>query len=110
MMNFQKLSTPPQLHTEYLDQFSDKLNSMIGIAFCESGSGRTGMPGWGSGAWGYHGDDRHTFHAGGKGDSYGPTFGAGDVIGCGVDFGSGTAWFTKNGRMLGTSRSFEYPG
>lgn len=38
---------------------------------------------------------------GGMGEAYGPTFGAGDVIGVGLDNASNNIFFTKNGRYLG---------
>ena len=59
------------------------------------------MPGWDSGSWGYHGDDGHSFNESGRGKGYGPTYDQGDIIGCGVNFERGTAFFTKNGEMLG---------
>jgi hypothetical protein len=37
------------------------------------------------------------------GETYGPTFGAGDVIGVGLDNASNNIFFTKNGRYLGTT-------
>lgn len=39
------------------------------------------------------------------GKHYGPTFSTGDTIGCGVNFRTGNAFFTKNGRCLGTFHS-----
>lgn len=70
------------------------------------------MPGWDRESWGYHGDDGESF---GLRDCnkrwkslrvlshlpYGPTYGAGDVVGCGIDFATQTAFFTKNGTHLG---------
>ena len=59
------------------------------------------MPGWVKGSWGYHGDDGKKYEEVGKGVPYGPTYGTGDTVGCGVDFTSGSAFFTKNGEKLG---------
>ena len=61
------------------------------------------MPGWRRGSWGYHGDDGKKYgvlNYDNDGDIYGPTYGTGDTVGCGVDFTSGCAFFTKNGVKL----------
>lgn len=44
----------------------------------------TKMPGWDAHSYGYHGDDGNMFHQSGRGQEFGPTFGAGDTIGCGI--------------------------
>ena len=56
---------------------------------------------------GYHGDNGLVYSNSittKKGESYGPTFGKGDVIGCGIDFESNTVFFTKNGRSFGVAK------
>lgn len=83
-------------HVNLLD-----VKSMVAIGFCESNARRVGMPGWHPHSWGYHGDDGKKFAGDGVGVLYGPTYGTGDVVGCGVDFASRTAFFTKNGEQLG---------
>lgn len=42
------------------------------------------MPGWDRHSFAYHGDDGCKFHDSNLGERYGPPFGEGDVIGCGV--------------------------
>ncbi|GAW05007.1 SPRY-domain-containing protein [Lentinula edodes] len=59
------------------------------------------LPGWEPTSWGYHGDDGCSFAAERNGTPYGPTFGLGDVVGCGIDFSTNQAFFTKNGTFLG---------
>jgi SPRY domain len=77
------------------------------------------LPGWEGHSWGYHGDDGNSFASEREGSPYGPKFTskyriiscysvplraisiAGDVVGCGIDYSSGRAFFTKNGRYLG---------
>jgi hypothetical protein len=59
------------------------------------------LPGWEPDSWAYHGDDGHSFCCQSSGKSYGPRFTAGDIIGCGVNFRTGSAFFTKNGDHLG---------
>jgi len=64
------------------------------------------MPGWGDTSWGYHGDDGGLFHA-----EYtivartNGEFKEGDYVGCGIDASKGTAFFTRNGKRLGTLQS-----
>eukprot|EP00934_Nitzschia_sp_Nitz4_P005093 Nitzschia sp. Nitz4//scaffold141_size107518//99610//101178//NITZ4_004300-RA/size107518-processed-gene-0.94-mRNA-1//1//CDS//3329536360//5083//frame0 len=60
------------------------------------------MPGWDSQSVGYHGDDGGVFHAsGGMLEQYGPTFGSGDTVGCGIDFVEQAIFYTLNGEFLG---------
>jgi SPRY domain len=60
------------------------------------------MPGWDAFSYGYHGDDGGIFHA--SGDMlkrFGPPYGKGDTVGCGVDYLNGGIFYTLNGKMLG---------
>ena len=60
------------------------------------------MPGWDSESFGYHGDDGGVYH--GRGDMlrrYGPSYGPGDTVGCGLDYASRRIFFVKNGDFLG---------
>lgn len=60
------------------------------------------MVGWVSGTWGYHSDDGKTFEGPTwSGDPFGEEYKEGDVIGCGVNFTDETAFYTKNGEIIG---------
>lgn len=62
------------------------------------------MPGWDKHSFGYHGDDGGFYHAGGhpvSTESGLPTFGAGDCVGCGIDYEKNALFYTKNGQFLG---------
>ncbi|KAF5377248.1 hypothetical protein D9615_006400 [Tricholomella constricta] len=73
----------------------------ISIGFAGRDVKLSRLPGWEINSWGYHGDDGCSFAAEKTGTRYGPTFGTGDIIGCGIDFTSHRAFFTKNGTLLG---------
>ncbi len=63
---------------------------------------RSKMPGWDDYSFGYHGDDGGIFH--GHGDMlrrYGPSFGPGDTVGCGLEYSTRKIFFVKNGEFLG---------
>ncbi|KAI1812363.1 ran-binding protein [Poronia punctata] len=61
-------------------------------------------PGWEPESWGFHGDDGEIYAGGNIGKKYkDTTFSANDVIGCGVNFRTGQAFFTKNGANLGVA-------
>lgn len=80
--------------------------SAIGVGlYQEESRVDKGMPGWYQGSWGFHSDDGEFFN-GDRGfmqfrPRYGSTFGANDVVGCGVDYGSDQLFFTLNGHCLG---------
>eukprot|EP00529_Nitzschia_sp_RCC80_P015312 CAMPEP_0113523220 /NCGR_PEP_ID=MMETSP0014_2-20120614/45595_1 /TAXON_ID=2857 /ORGANISM="Nitzschia sp." /LENGTH=687 /DNA_ID=CAMNT_0000421307 /DNA_START=147 /DNA_END=2210 /DNA_ORIENTATION=- /assembly_acc=CAM_ASM_000159 len=60
------------------------------------------MPGWDRRSYGFHGDDGGLFHSSGTMvRPFGERFGAGDTVGCGVDFSSKSIFFTLNGIFLG---------
>jgi hypothetical protein len=65
-------------------------------------------PGWTRSSWAYHGDDGNSYHGSGvSGVRYGPRFGAGDVVGCGLcranDENLLAVYFVLNGRPLGVA-------
>ncbi|KAJ5273883.1 SPla/RYanodine receptor SPRY [Penicillium angulare] len=96
---------PPQCGIYY---FEIKIEAkpkegMIGIGFSSPKASVERLPGWEQESWAYHGDDGKSFfgESQGQGRPYGPTFGVGDTVGCGVNFSTGQAFFTKNGSFLG---------
>lgn len=88
------------MRERFLTAFSSH-STLIGVGFSSKSASLNRAPGWEPESWGYHGDDGHCFQAQNVGKHYGPTFGYGDTIGCGVNFRTGTAFFTKNGHYLG---------
>jgi len=60
------------------------------------------MPGWDKQSYGYHGDDGGIFHSSGSMlKPFGPTYGPGDTVGCGIDYVSKGIFYTLNGEFLG---------
>ena len=79
---------------------SKSKDSAIAIGFSTAEASLERLPGWETHSWGYHGDDGKTFSGEHAGRPYGPTFTANDVVGCGINFNTGQAFFTINGRDL----------
>ncbi|KAA8916878.1 hypothetical protein TRICI_000997 [Trichomonascus ciferrii] len=78
-------------------------NDCISIGMCDAEAPLNKMPGQESPSWGYHGDDGRIMACQGTSKDYGPKFGAGDIIGCGVNFRKNCIFYTKNGLFLGTA-------
>ncbi len=76
-------------------------STTIGIGFSGKSVSLSRAPGWEPESWGYHGDDGNSFAAQNVGKHYGPPFTTCDTVGCGVNFRTGCAFFTKNGVNLG---------
>ena len=96
---------PPQCGLYYFEVeiVSKGRDGYIGIGFCAGGVLLNRLPGWEATSWGYHGDDGHSFDCSGTGKAYGPKFTTGDIIGCGVNMMTSSAFYTKNGVHLGTA-------
>ncbi|KAK3309108.1 uncharacterized protein B0T15DRAFT_491641 [Chaetomium strumarium] len=72
----------------------------IAIGFASKEASINRAPGWEPESWGYHGDDGNSFASQNVGKPYAEQFGAGDTVGCLVNFRLNHALFTKNGREL----------
>ncbi|TFK30672.1 SPRY-domain-containing protein [Coprinopsis marcescibilis] len=75
--------------------------SHVSIGFSGPNVKTTRLPGWEQNSWGYHGDDGFSFAAEKNGSVYSQTYGAGDYVGCGIDFSTRRVFYTKNGQFLG---------
>ena len=84
-------------------------DGMIGVGFSGSKASLEKLPGWEPDSWAYHGDDGMSFSGQSTGRHYAEQFTTGDVIGCGVDFTTNQAFFTKNGVFLGKYDLSSYP-
>ncbi|EEP77283.1 predicted protein [Uncinocarpus reesii 1704] len=105
---------PPQCGIYYFEVTvtAKPTDGMIGVGFSNKKASLERLPGWEHESWAYHGDDGKTFFGDnqGQGKPYGPTFGVEDTIGCGLNFATGAAFFTKNGIFLGNAFRDLKPG
>ena len=81
------------------------LISVVGVGLCgaktKSEKSTNTLPGYRKDSWGFHSDDGQKYRAG-KNNPFGlQPCGINDTIGCGVDWGHGTIFFTKNAVNLG---------
>ena len=76
-------------------------SSLISIGVSSAKVPLNRLPGWEPESWAYHGDDGMAFSSSSSGRVYGPKYSTMDVVGCGVNFRTGSIFFTKNGVYLG---------
>ncbi|KZF24307.1 SPRY domain-containing protein [Xylona heveae TC161] len=96
---------PPECGIYYYEVtvISKGKEGLIGVGFSGPNVSLNRLPGWEPESWAYHGDDGFSFSCTASGKAYGPKFSTSDVIGCGVNFRTGCAFFTKNGVYLGVA-------
>ena len=75
----------------------------IAIGLTSGGSNINRYPGIEKNTIGYGNNGMLYYESLGR--EYGPSFSTDDIIGCGINLGSKTCFFTKNGKALGTARS-----
>jgi Ran-binding protein 9/10 len=76
----------------------------LGVGFCEEHVALESMVGVLHGSWGHHLGNGQLYNESGTGISdlsYTEKYAEGDTIGCGINFRDRTAFFTKNGTLLG---------
>lgn len=71
------------------------------MGFCEEHAWLNLAIGWDEQSWGWHGDDGDAF-AGNVYDTFGPPYGERNTIRCGVDFDDESAFFTRDGEIVGS--------
>ncbi|XP_017865139.1 PREDICTED: ran-binding proteins 9/10 homolog [Drosophila arizonae] len=94
---------PPSCGLYYFEVriISKGRNGYMGIGLTAQQFRMNRLPGGDKQSYGYHGYDGNSFSSSCNGQSYGPTFTTGDIIGCCVNFLNNTCFYTKNGFDLG---------
>jgi len=80
--------------------------SSMAVGFCDDQASFNRMLGRESGAWGFHSDDGKIFDNLGTGRGYHIPYGRKNVtIGCGVNFDKNTAFYTRDGVLIGMNQA-----
>ncbi|KAI9661799.1 MAG: hypothetical protein M1821_009038 [Bathelium mastoideum] len=81
--------------------------AIVGLGFCTSPAKTMDFPGWApknnapnARSWAYYADDGGFFDSHSQQRRFGPHYGPGDIVGCGLDFEDQKIFFTRNGEEL----------
>ncbi|KAI7897225.1 uncharacterized protein EV154DRAFT_489381 [Mucor mucedo] len=80
-------------------------DALIAVGFCRYNK-LDKLPGCEQHSYGYHGQSGQLFKQG-HANPFGPTFTSPDIIGCGLNFATNSAFFTKNGVLLGVAEDID---
>ncbi|KAF4623284.1 hypothetical protein D9613_002023 [Agrocybe pediades] len=72
----------------------------ISIGFAAPKAKFNRLPGADPHSWGYYGEDGSALSPDRNNVHFGPPFGTGDIIGCGIDFSANVAFYTRNGPVF----------
>lgn len=74
------------------------------MGFCEEVTRLNQALGWGERSWAWHGDDGLVLEEDKDYElsRFSKAYGESDTIGCGIDFDNESAFYTKNGRIVGS--------
>ncbi|KAG0355407.1 hypothetical protein BGZ54_001173, partial [Gamsiella multidivaricata] len=87
-----------------IDQFK---GSAISVGIASKSLRKNCQVGWDLNSWGYHSNDGCLYFGNGKQTiEFADKYHEEDVVGCGVNFLSGTVFFTLNGDMMGVAFKF----
>ncbi|ODN78193.1 hypothetical protein L198_07982 [Cryptococcus wingfieldii CBS 7118] len=92
------------IHYYEAEVLSQGEEGYMSVGWMVKGRNLRRLVGWTAGTWGWHGDDGMLFRGQGAGEPFSEGWGEGDTVGCGVDYIKKTAFFTKNGRLMGTKQ------
>lgn len=73
----------------------------VSVGWMSAASSLSRLVGWDRGTWGFHCDDGNSFAGQNHGNEFTEPWGSGDIVGVGIDFATGRAFFTRNGTLVG---------
>ncbi|KAL7420140.1 hypothetical protein Q5752_005106 [Cryptotrichosporon argae] len=73
----------------------------ISVGYMKGNVALNRLVGWEKGSWGWHADDGRSFGGQSRGEAFSEQWGTGDIVGAGIDYTTGRAFFTKNGKLMG---------